>query len=55
LDRVDLIDLDISGQELVTPTAAVADLSAKVKRVHILQHAARNLKLRSDGRAGLRA
>jgi FkbM family methyltransferase len=38
LDRVDLIDLDIEGQELVTLTAAVADLDAKVKRLHIGTH-----------------
>ena len=40
LDRVDLIDLDIEGQELVTLTAAVAGLDAKVKRLHIGTHSA---------------
>ena len=38
LDRVDLIDLDIEGQELVTLTAAIAGLDAKVKRLHIGTH-----------------
>jgi FkbM family methyltransferase len=40
LDRVDLIDLDIEGQELVTLTAAVDGLDAKVKRLHIGTHSA---------------
>jgi len=40
LDRVDLIDLDIEGQELITLTAAVAGLDAKVKRLHIGTHSA---------------
>jgi FkbM family methyltransferase len=38
LDGVDLIDLDIEGQELVTLTAAVVGLDAKVKRLHIGTH-----------------
>lgn len=38
LDRVDLIDLDIEGQELVALTAAVDYLDAKVKRLHIGTH-----------------
>ena len=38
LARVDLIDLDIEGQELVTLTAAIAGLDAKVKRLHIGTH-----------------
>jgi FkbM family methyltransferase len=39
LDRVDLIDLDIEGQELASLTAVAAELDAKVKRLHIGTHA----------------
>jgi FkbM family methyltransferase len=38
LDRVDLIDLDIEGQELASLTAVAAELDAKVKRLHIGTH-----------------
>ncbi len=37
-DRVDLIDLDIEGEELPTLTAVAAELDAKVKRLHIGTH-----------------
>jgi FkbM family methyltransferase len=38
LDRVDLIDLDIEGQELASLTSVAADLDTKVKRLHIGTH-----------------
>lgn len=38
LDRVDLIDLDIEGEELPTLTSVAAELDAKVKRLHIGTH-----------------
>jgi FkbM family methyltransferase len=38
LDRVDLIDLDIEGQELASLTAVAAELDTKVKRLHIGTH-----------------
>jgi len=38
LDRVDLIDLDIEGQELASLTSVAAELDAKVKRLHIGTH-----------------
>jgi FkbM family methyltransferase len=38
LQRVDLIDLDIEGQELASLTSAAAELDAKVKRLHIGTH-----------------
>ena len=38
LTLVDLIDLDVEGQELITLTAAVDELDEKVKRVHIGTH-----------------
>jgi hypothetical protein len=38
LDRVDLIDTDIEGQELPAIRAPIADLDAKVKRPYIGTH-----------------
>ena len=38
LDLVDLIDLDIEGQELASLTSTAAELDAKVKRLHIGTH-----------------
>jgi FkbM family methyltransferase len=38
LRRVDLIDLDIEGQELASLTSGAAQLDAKVKRLHIGTH-----------------
>jgi FkbM family methyltransferase len=38
LRRVDLIDLDIEGQELAALTSAAPELDAKVKRLHIGTH-----------------
>ena len=38
LRRVDLIDLDIEGQELASLNAVAAELDAKVKRLHIGTH-----------------
>jgi len=38
LRRVDLIDLDIEGQELASLTSVAAELDAKVKRLHIGTH-----------------
>jgi FkbM family methyltransferase len=38
LDRVDLIDMDIEGQELASLTSVAAELDAKVKRLHIGTH-----------------
>jgi FkbM family methyltransferase len=38
LQRVDLIDLDIEGQELASLTSVAAELDAKVKRLHIGTH-----------------
>ena len=38
LDRVDLIDLDIEGQELPALTSAATEVDAKVKRMHIGTH-----------------
>jgi FkbM family methyltransferase len=38
LDRVDLIDLDIEGQELASLTSVAAEIDAKVKRLHIGTH-----------------
>lgn len=38
LHHVDLIDLDIEGQELASLTSAAAELDAKVKRLHIGTH-----------------
>jgi hypothetical protein len=38
LDRVDLIDLDIEGQELASLTSVAAELDTKVKRLHIGTH-----------------
>jgi FkbM family methyltransferase len=38
LDRVDLIDMDIEGQELASLTSSAAELDAKVKRLHIGTH-----------------
>jgi FkbM family methyltransferase len=37
-DRVDLIDLDIEGQELPSIRSAIKKLNAKVKRLHIGTH-----------------
>jgi FkbM family methyltransferase len=36
--RVDLIDLDVQGQELNTISPAIGELNAKVKRLHIGTH-----------------
>ncbi len=47
-DRVDLIDLDIEGEELPSLTAVAAELDAKVKRLHIGTHG-------KEIEAGLRA
>lgn len=38
LDRVDLIDLDIEGQELTSLSLAIEQLNTKVKRLHIGTH-----------------
>lgn len=38
LDRVDLVDMDIEGQELPAISSAINELDAKVKRVHIGTH-----------------
>ncbi len=38
LGRVDLIDLDIEGQELASLTSVAAEVDAKVKRLHIGTH-----------------
>ncbi len=38
LDRVDLIDLDIEGQELATLALAIEAVTAQVKRLHIGTH-----------------
>ncbi len=38
VDRVDLVDLDIEGQELISLSQAIDDLDAKVKRLHIGTH-----------------
>ena len=38
LPRADLIDMDIEGQELPVIRAAVTDLDAKVRRLHIGTH-----------------
>jgi FkbM family methyltransferase len=38
LDRVDLIDMDIEGQELIVLTSVAAQLDAQVKRLHIGTH-----------------
>ena len=38
LDRVDLIDLDIEGEELNSLTNAITELDAKVRRLHIGTH-----------------
>jgi len=38
LDGVDLIDLDIEGQELISLSQAIEELDAKVKRLHIGTH-----------------
>lgn len=38
LDRVDLIDLDIEGQELASLTSVASELDGKVKRLHIGTH-----------------
>lgn len=38
LERVDLIDMDIEGQELPSIRAAIEQLDAKVKRLHIGTH-----------------
>jgi FkbM family methyltransferase len=38
LDRVDLIDLDVEGQELASLTSVADELDAKVKRLHIGTH-----------------
>jgi len=38
LHRVDLIDMDIEGQELASLTSVAAELDAKVKRLHIGTH-----------------
>jgi FkbM family methyltransferase len=38
LDRVDLIDMDIEEQELPASSAAIHQLNAKVKRLHIGTH-----------------
>jgi FkbM family methyltransferase len=38
LDRVDLIDMDIEEQELPATSAAIHQLNAKVKRLHIGTH-----------------
>jgi FkbM family methyltransferase len=38
LDRVDLIDMDIQGEELDVVSAAIDDLNAKVGRMHIETH-----------------
>jgi FkbM family methyltransferase len=38
LDRVDLIDLDIEGQELSSLTSVAAELDTKAKRLHIGTH-----------------
>ena len=38
VDRVDLIDLDIEGQELISLSHAIDDVDAKVKRLHIGTH-----------------
>lgn len=38
LDRVDLIDLDVQGAELIVLKAAAEQLDRKVKRVHIGTH-----------------
>ena len=38
LARVDLIDMDIEGQELPVVRASIAELDAKVKRLHIGTH-----------------
>jgi len=40
LDRVDLIDLDVEGQELSSLTSVAAQLDAQVKRLHIGTHSA---------------
>jgi hypothetical protein len=37
-DRVDLIDLDLEGQELPSIRSAIKKLNAKVKRLHIGTH-----------------
>jgi FkbM family methyltransferase len=38
LTKVDLLDLDIQGQELTVISAAITDVTAKVKRIHIGTH-----------------
>ncbi len=42
LERVDLIDLDVQGAELMVLRAAVDQLDQKVKRVHIGTHSVEN-------------
>lgn len=38
LTRVDLIDLDVEGQELISLSQAIEEVDAKVKRLHIGTH-----------------
>jgi hypothetical protein len=38
LNRVDLIDMDIEGQELPSVRSTIEELDAKVKRLHIGTH-----------------
>jgi FkbM family methyltransferase len=40
VSKVDLLDMDIQGQELKVISAAIADVTAKVKRIHIGTHSA---------------
>ena len=38
LDRVDLVDMDVQGEEYNVVAAAIRDITAKVRRLHIGTH-----------------